>query len=132
MITLQVGNNSLPFDTLNFTSDVPVDEIVRCSLRILPLDPFLNSVPMQNIIAQVGTAVLEFNKLSQYSGNSTYRTLAEKAMRQVATNVSPEYGECLLPNSVFTRFFLASPHPFLVSLRRISTLHLVLLMAITL
>jgi hypothetical protein len=94
LISLQVGNYDLPYNTLNFTTNVPVDETVRYSLRILLSDASLNSVSIQNIIAQVGTAVLEWNKLTQYSGNSTYKALAEKAMRKVATNVSRECGEC--------------------------------------
>ena len=36
--------------------------------------------------AVAGTLVLEWAKLSDYTGNQTYRQLAEKSMRRIGTN----------------------------------------------
>lgn len=73
-----VGNNSLPYNTLDFSTDVPS--------------------PGVNNVAQAGTLVLEFSRLSLYSGNSTYKALAEKAMRTLATSKTPLPG--LVPQDV--------------------------------
>ncbi|CAE6499393.1 unnamed protein product, partial [Rhizoctonia solani] len=40
-------------------------------------------------IAVAGTLVLEWSKLSDYTGNGTYRQLTEKSMRRIGTNKSP-------------------------------------------
>ncbi|KAF8342750.1 glycoside hydrolase family 47 protein [Cantharellus anzutake] len=64
-----VGNNTIPFNRLDFTSNTPLPDI--------------------NNIAQAGTLVLEFGKLSQHSGNPKYKNLAEQAMRQIATLTPP-------------------------------------------
>jgi mannosyl-oligosaccharide alpha-1,2-mannosidase len=39
-------------------------------------------------VAVPGTLVLEWAKLTEYTGNKTFLELAEKAMRRVGTNVS--------------------------------------------
>ena len=44
-------------------------------------------VLLQSGVAVAGTLVLEFSRLSQYSYNSTYKELAEKAMRTVVKMV---------------------------------------------
>lgn len=69
---------------MNFATNVPsvdvVSDLLMMSSAIL--------MSWQNNVAQAGTLVLEFNRLSLYSGNATYKALAEKAMRTVATAVS--------------------------------------------
>ncbi|KAB5593644.1 hypothetical protein CTheo_2937 [Ceratobasidium theobromae] len=64
-----VGQNDLPYNTLDFSTD----------------KPNIGGA----IIAEAGTLVLEWSKLSDYTGNQTYRTLAEKAMRRIGTNTAP-------------------------------------------
>ncbi|CAE6482957.1 unnamed protein product [Rhizoctonia solani] len=64
-----VGLNDFPYNNLDFTTDKPVKETSG--------------------IAVAGTLVLEWSKLADYTGNKTYRQLAEKAMRRIGTNNSP-------------------------------------------
>ncbi|KAH7339610.1 seven-hairpin glycosidase [Rhizoctonia solani] len=64
-----VGTNDFPYNNLDFTTDIPKIE--------------------SSGIAVAGTLVLEWAKLSDYTGNATYRLLAEKSMRRIGTNDSP-------------------------------------------
>ncbi|CCO27119.1 mannosyl-oligosaccharide alpha-1,2-mannosidase [Rhizoctonia solani AG-1 IB] len=64
-----VGLNDIPYNNLDFSTDTPVLE--------------------QSGIAVAGTLVLEWSKLTEYTGNSTYRDLTERAMRRIGTNDSP-------------------------------------------
>ncbi|KAF8609807.1 glycoside hydrolase family 47 protein [Ceratobasidium sp. AG-I] len=73
-----VGNNDLPYNELNFTTNQPI---------------------IQNTsIAVAGTLVLEWYRLSEYTGNTTYRTFVEKAMRRIGLSDSPFPG---LPVQMF-------------------------------
>ncbi|CAE6430566.1 unnamed protein product [Rhizoctonia solani] len=64
-----VGLNDLPYNNLDFSNDMPVIE--------------------NSGIAVAGTLVLEWSKLTEYTGNKKYRDLTEKAMRRIGTNDSP-------------------------------------------
>ncbi|KAH7096529.1 seven-hairpin glycosidase [Auriculariales sp. MPI-PUGE-AT-0066] len=60
-----VGSNVLPYPALNFSS---------------------NSASASNTnIAEAGTLVLEWGRLSEYTGDTKYKTLAEKAMSAIAS-----------------------------------------------
>ncbi|EUC64241.1 mannosyl-oligosaccharide alpha-1,2-mannosidase [Rhizoctonia solani AG-3 Rhs1AP] len=61
------GTNDFPYNTLDFTTDVPVIEEVSVA----------------------GTLILEWFKLAEYTGNKTYLELVERSMRRVGTNDSP-------------------------------------------
>ncbi|CAE6414848.1 unnamed protein product [Rhizoctonia solani] len=60
------GTNDFPYNTLDFTTDVPVIE--------------------ESGIAVAGTLILEWSKLADYTGNKTYLELVERSMRRVGTN----------------------------------------------
>ncbi|KDQ58337.1 glycoside hydrolase family 47 protein [Jaapia argillacea MUCL 33604] len=64
-----VGVNDIPFGYINFTTNSPVIA--------------------QSNIAEAGTLTLEFATLSKYTGNDTYRQLAEKAARHIAMLPDP-------------------------------------------
>ncbi|KAB5593643.1 Mannosyl-oligosaccharide alpha-1,2-mannosidase [Ceratobasidium theobromae] len=64
-----VGLNDFPYNNIDFATNQPVVETSG--------------------IAVAGTLVLEWSKLTDYTGNKTYRELAEKSMRRVGTNNSP-------------------------------------------
>ncbi|KAG8713685.1 maturation of Asn-linked oligosaccharides protein [Ceratobasidium sp. 395] len=64
-----VGANDFPYNNQNFGTNKPVVE--------------------QSGIAVAGTLVLEWAKLSDYTGNQTYRQLVEKSMRRIGTNAAP-------------------------------------------
>ncbi|KIJ61540.1 glycoside hydrolase family 47 protein [Hydnomerulius pinastri MD-312] len=64
-----VGDNAIPFGYMNFTGHQPV-------------------VDTSNI-AEAGTLTLEWNRLSLYTGNDTYRQLAEKAVQYMINMPSP-------------------------------------------
>ncbi|KAF8194774.1 glycoside hydrolase family 47 protein [Mycena galopus ATCC 62051] len=64
-----VGDNAMPFNSMDFTTNQP--EIGTTN------------------IAQVGTITLEWNALSRYTGNDTYRQLAEKGTIAVAELATP-------------------------------------------
>ncbi|KAF8609188.1 glycoside hydrolase family 47 protein [Ceratobasidium sp. AG-I] len=64
-----VGANEVPYNNINFNTDSPVIE--------------------QSGIAVAGTLLLEWAKLSDYTGNSTYRELTEKSMHRVGINPAP-------------------------------------------
>ncbi|KDN45181.1 hypothetical protein RSAG8_05096, partial [Rhizoctonia solani AG-8 WAC10335] len=63
------GTNDFPYNNLDFTTDIPAIE--------------------SSGIAVAGTLVLEWAKLSDYTGNITYRQLAEKSMRRIGARPSP-------------------------------------------
>ncbi|CAE6482965.1 unnamed protein product [Rhizoctonia solani] len=56
------GTNDFPYNNLDFITDVPVIE--------------------ESGIAVAGTLILEWAKLTEYTGNKTYLELAEKSMRR--------------------------------------------------
>lgn len=64
-----VDNNDIPYNALNFTTDRPVVD--------------------ETGLAVAGTLVLEWSKLSDYTGNNTYRTFAEKSMRRLGLLPAP-------------------------------------------
>ncbi|KAG6377416.1 glycoside hydrolase family 47 protein [Boletus reticuloceps] len=58
-----VGNNAIPYGNVNFADHTPVSGL--------------------SSIATAGTLTLEWNRLSLYTGNDTYRQLAEKSVQHV-------------------------------------------------
>lgn len=64
-----VGDNVVPYGFLNFTTNEP-------------------TIDGSNI-AEAGTLVLEWARLSEHTGNKTYGELAEKSFRHIATTVRP-------------------------------------------
>ncbi|KAJ7596034.1 glycoside hydrolase family 47 protein [Mycena floridula] len=64
-----VGNNDVPFGFLDFATNSPV-------------------IDMSNI-AEAGTITLEFATLSKHTGNDTYRQLAEKSVKHIASLAAP-------------------------------------------
>ncbi|KAL0959971.1 hypothetical protein HGRIS_011633 [Hohenbuehelia grisea] len=64
-----VGNNTVPFGFLNFTTNTPIKDTSN--------------------IAEAGTLSLEWATLSKYTGNDTYRRLAEGSLRQIASLPDP-------------------------------------------
>ncbi|KAG9126786.1 maturation of Asn-linked oligosaccharides protein [Ceratobasidium sp. 392] len=64
-----VGANDFPYNNQNFGTNKPVIE--------------------QSGIAVAGTLVLEWAKLSDYTGNQTYRQLTEKSMFRIGNNSAP-------------------------------------------
>ncbi|CAE6517766.1 unnamed protein product [Rhizoctonia solani] len=64
-----IGLNDFPYNILDFTTNTPDIE--------------------SSGIAVAGTLVLEWGKLADYTGNITYRHLAEKSMRRIGTNDAP-------------------------------------------
>ncbi|KAI0643933.1 seven-hairpin glycosidase [Trametes meyenii] len=67
------GNgNKIPFGQLNFNTSTPAST--------------------SNSIAGAGTLTLEWSRLAKYSGNDTFRALAEGAVGQIATVHSPVPG----------------------------------------
>ncbi|KIJ11859.1 glycoside hydrolase family 47 protein [Paxillus involutus ATCC 200175] len=64
-----VGNNAIPYGDVNFTSHEPTIEIGG--------------------IAGVGTLTLEWNRLSLYTNNDTYRQLAEKPVQHIINMPAP-------------------------------------------
>ncbi|KAH7910255.1 glycoside hydrolase family 47 protein [Hygrophoropsis aurantiaca] len=64
MVYSWVGNNSIPYGYINFTDNSP-------------------TVTTTNI-AEAGTLTLEWNLLSKYTNNDTYRQLAEKSVLYMA------------------------------------------------
>ncbi|CAO1632351.1 unnamed protein product [Parajaminaea phylloscopi] len=63
--------------------DLPYNSLVNWNSTPAPANPRSNA-----IIAETGTLILEFDRLSKYSGNDTYRQYAVKAMR-ATINSSP-------------------------------------------
>ncbi|KIK94004.1 glycoside hydrolase family 47 protein [Paxillus rubicundulus Ve08.2h10] len=64
-----VGNNAVPFGYINFTGHEP-------------------TIAISNI-AEAGTLTLEWNRLSLYTKNDTYRQLAEKSVQHMINMPSP-------------------------------------------
>jgi len=64
-----VGNNAVPFGHLDFSTNSP-------------------NIATSNI-AEAGTLTLEWSTLSKFTGNDTYRQLAEKSVRHVASLGTP-------------------------------------------
>ncbi|KAH7099775.1 seven-hairpin glycosidase [Auriculariales sp. MPI-PUGE-AT-0066] len=61
-----VGDQTVPWGWIDFTNNTPKED--------------------NSNIAEAGTLIMEWGKLSEYSGNKTYLELAEKSFRQIATN----------------------------------------------
>lgn len=64
-----VDSNDIPYNALNFTTDRPVVD--------------------ETGLAVAGTLVLEWSKLSDYTGDSTYRAFAEKSMQRLGLLPAP-------------------------------------------
>jgi len=58
-----VGQNVIPYGHININTSIPNEDTTN--------------------IAEAGTLTLEFSTLSKYTGNDTYRTLAENSVRQL-------------------------------------------------
>ncbi|KAG8713541.1 maturation of Asn-linked oligosaccharides protein [Ceratobasidium sp. 423] len=64
-----VGDNDLPYNELNFTTNQPIVD--------------------ETGLAVAGTLVLEWSKLSDYTGDIKYRTFSEKSMRRIGMLPAP-------------------------------------------
>ncbi|SJL03895.1 related to Mannosyl-oligosaccharide alpha-1,2-mannosidase precursor [Armillaria ostoyae] len=64
-----VGDNDIPYGHIDFSSNQP-------------------DIATSNI-AEAGTLIIEWAALSKYTGNDTYRELADKAMRHIANLGAP-------------------------------------------
>ncbi|KAG8683311.1 maturation of Asn-linked oligosaccharides protein, partial [Ceratobasidium sp. 395] len=64
-----VGHNDIPYNELNFTLNQPIIK--------------------ETGLAVAGTLVLEWARLSDYTGNETYRAYAEKSMRRIGRLNAP-------------------------------------------
>ncbi|KAJ6547673.1 seven-hairpin glycosidase [Mycena capillaripes] len=64
-----VGDSDIPFGFLDFSTNTPVQDTSN--------------------IAEAGTLTLEWATLSKYTGNDTYRLLAEKAVKHIASLATP-------------------------------------------
>ncbi|KAG1723110.1 glycoside hydrolase [Suillus lakei] len=64
-----VGNQSIPYGYIDFTNQQP-------------------TIATSNI-AEAGTLSLEWNRLSKYTGNSTYQTLAEQSVQHMIQMSTP-------------------------------------------
>ncbi|XP_006463334.1 hypothetical protein AGABI2DRAFT_194180 [Agaricus bisporus var. bisporus H97] len=64
-----VEDNDVPFGHIDFNTNTPAVENTN--------------------IAEAGTLLLEWSTLSKYTGNDTYRQLAERSSRRIATNPAP-------------------------------------------
>jgi len=69
MVYAWVGEQSIPYGFMNFTTHQP-------------------TVATSNI-AEAGTLTLEWNRLSEYTGNSTYQELAEKSVQHIINSSVP-------------------------------------------
>ncbi|KAK0489042.1 glycoside hydrolase family 47 protein [Armillaria novae-zelandiae] len=69
MVHAWVGDNDIPFGHIDFSSNQP-------------------DIATSNI-AEAGTLIIEWAALSKYTGNDTYRELADKAMRHIAKLGAP-------------------------------------------
>lgn len=76
------GNNNIPFSDLDFTTNTTI-------------------IKLSNIEQATGM-VLEFNRLSSFTGNDTYRLLADKSLSHIATLGPPLPGlpgQCIDPST---------------------------------
>ncbi|CAE6452479.1 unnamed protein product [Rhizoctonia solani] len=73
-----VGLNELPYNDIDFATNAP---------DIKSLGYF--NMGLMVYVAVAGTLVLEWTRLSEYTGNKTYRQLAERSMRRIGINDSP-------------------------------------------
>ncbi|CAE6457287.1 unnamed protein product [Rhizoctonia solani] len=64
-----VDDNDIPYNELNFTTNRPIID--------------------ETGLAVAGTLVLEWSRLSEYTGNNKYRDLAEKSMRRIGLLPAP-------------------------------------------
>ncbi|KAJ6468780.1 seven-hairpin glycosidase [Mycena sanguinolenta] len=64
-----IDGNAIPYNTMDFTTNSPVIQTTN--------------------IAQIGTLTLEWSALSKYTGNATYKELAEKGTIAVAKLATP-------------------------------------------
>ncbi|KAI0631101.1 seven-hairpin glycosidase [Trametes polyzona] len=64
-----VNGNKVPFGQLNFNTSTPVIQTSN--------------------IAEAGTLTLEWSRLAKYTGNDTFRALAENSVRQIASLPAP-------------------------------------------
>ncbi|KDQ13363.1 glycoside hydrolase family 47 protein [Botryobasidium botryosum FD-172 SS1] len=69
MAVAWVGKNEIPYGFVNFSTNKP-------------------TIATSNI-AEAGTLALEWATLAKYTGNSTYRALAEKALKRIGDNAAP-------------------------------------------
>ncbi|OJA21379.1 hypothetical protein AZE42_09397 [Rhizopogon vesiculosus] len=72
MVYAWVGQQSIPYGYMNFTDHQP-------------------TMATSNI-AEAGTLTLEWNRLSKYTGNSTYQELAEKSVQHIINSPVPLSG----------------------------------------
>ncbi|KAG0376754.1 maturation of Asn-linked oligosaccharides protein [Mortierella sp. AD032] len=64
-----VGDNDVPFRSIDFTTNTPKVETSN--------------------IAEAASMLLEFNRLSSFTGNATYDKLAQKSVKHIMTNHAP-------------------------------------------
>ncbi|KAJ6623543.1 glycoside hydrolase family 47 protein [Mycena sp. CBHHK59/15] len=64
-----VGNNDMPFGFLDFSTNTPIQDTSN--------------------IAEAGTLTMEWAMLSKHTGNDTYRLLAEKSVKHIASLATP-------------------------------------------
>ncbi|EJD51249.1 glycoside hydrolase family 47 protein [Auricularia subglabra TFB-10046 SS5] len=78
-----VGDNAAPYNQMDFGANTPKVDATS--------------------IAEAGTLILEWHRLSDYTGNSTYRELADKTMRLIATSEDTLLpglaGQCINPTT---------------------------------
>ncbi|CAE6459936.1 unnamed protein product [Rhizoctonia solani] len=79
-----VDDNDIPYNELNFTINQPIIEEV-CYTAFLPATMCCNTI----FSAVAGTLVLEWSRLSEYTGKAQYRELSEKSMRRIGLLPSP-------------------------------------------
>ncbi|KZV67861.1 glycoside hydrolase family 47 protein [Peniophora sp. CONT] len=84
MVDIAFANNvTVPYGHLNFTTN--------------------SGIQSTSNIAEVGTLTLEYDRLSLYTGNNTYRQLAEKAAKYVANYPTPPLpglpAQCIEPGT---------------------------------
>ncbi|KAI8976706.1 seven-hairpin glycosidase [Trametes punicea] len=64
-----INGNKIPFGELDFNTSIPVIQTSN--------------------IAEAGTLTLEWSRLAKYTGNDTFRALAEGSVRQIASLATP-------------------------------------------
>ncbi|CAE7072201.1 unnamed protein product [Rhizoctonia solani] len=75
-----LSDNDIPYNELNFTTNQPIIE----ELNDACLEDWFSA-----FAAVAGTLVLEWSRLSEYTGNAKYRELSEKAMRRIGLLPAP-------------------------------------------
>ncbi|KAG8744402.1 maturation of Asn-linked oligosaccharides protein [Ceratobasidium sp. 414] len=82
-----VGNNDIPYNELDFSNNQPVIKETGMG-ECYPIPSNLTTAN-SHYPAVAGTLVLEWARLSDYTGNETYRAYAEKAMRRIGLLDTP-------------------------------------------